>query len=426
MKRLLCRDISRHIGERVLIQGWLEVARSLGSLHFIIVSDRSGSAQAVFEGTFAPPPVQSVVGVTGTVRQDERAPGGAELAAESLTEISRAEAGLPIEMNGRSQPGFEAVFEHRVLSMRNRRARAILKVSSEFVRAFREFFRSQGFVEVFTPKIVATGTEGGAELFEVKYFEKNAYLAQSPQLYKQMMVATGLERVYEVGPVFRAEEHNTSRHINQFTSLDIELGFIEDVEDVMRLEEQFLAFALAVIAETCAVELEALGVVVPVGGRVLRLDIDEARAMAKVSSGRDMPEGNLDPEGEKAVCQTVAEKTGGEFVFITGYPESVRPFYAMPDAARPGKTRSFDLLFRGLEVTTGGQRIHDHAMLVEHMLARGLDPARFRGYLEAFRFGMPPHGGLAIGAERFAARLLGLSNVREACTFPRDRTRLEP
>jgi nondiscriminating aspartyl-tRNA synthetase len=356
---------------------------------------------------------------------EERAPGGAEIVSPAIKVLAGAASPLPIEVNGRIIP-LDIMLEHRVLSMRTKRASSILRISAAFVRAFREVLTENGFVEVFTPKIVGTGTEGGAELFSVDYFERKAYLAQSPQLYKQMMVGTGLERVFEVGPAFRAEEHNTSRHLNQFLSLDLEMAFIAGAEDLMCLEEQFLRKALTGLRESCAKELALLGCIVPEITSIPRLDIDEARDIASTHTKRRMPTGNLDPEGERAVCEVIARDTGSEFVFVTGYPEAVRPFYAMPDPARPGKTQSFDLLFRGLEVTTGGQRIHDHCQLLDKMKKYKLDPSQFSGYLEPFKYGMPPHGGLAMGAERFVARLCGLTNVREACAFPRDRTRLAP
>jgi nondiscriminating aspartyl-tRNA synthetase len=426
MKRTLCSDISRHQGEEIRICGWVQATRSLGGIAFVIVRDRTGTSQAVFEGKAELPPQQSVVEVSGMVRAEKRAPGGCEIVGTCITELSRAEPALPLDIMGKTQSNVEAMLDHRVLALRNPRVSAALRVQSELVAAFRDFLRSEGFTEVFTPKIVATGTEGGAELFEVKYFERQAYLAQSPQLYKQMLVGSGLERVFEVGPVFRAEEHNTSRHINQFTSLDLEMGFIESVEDVMRLEERLLAYALPRVAEACACEIEMAGARVPQPGSIPRLDIEEAREAARIRLGHEMPPGNLSPEGEKAVSEHILETTGQEFVFVTGYPVTSRPFYAMPDPTDPSRTKSFDLLFRGLEVTTGGQRIHDYEMLLRNLSAWGLDPAKFEGYLEVFRFGMPPHGGLAIGAERLTTRLLGLGNVREACTFPRDRTRLQP
>ncbi|MDP2858940.1 MAG: aspartate--tRNA(Asn) ligase [Bacillota bacterium] len=426
MKRTLCSDISRHQGEEIRICGWVQATRSLGGIAFVIVRDRTGTSQAVFEGKAELPPQQSVVEVSGMVRAEKRAPGGCEIVGTCITELSRAEPALPLDIMGKTQSNVEVMLDHRVLALRNPRVSAALRVQSELAAAFRDFLRSEGFTEVFTPKIVATGTEGGAELFEVKYFERQAYLAQSPQLYKQMLVGSGLERVFEVGPVFRAEEHNTSRHINQFTSLDLEMGFIESVEDVMRLEERLLAYALPRVAKACACEIEMAGARVPQPGSIPRLDIEEAREAARIGLGHEMPPGNLSPEGEKAVSEHILETTGQEFVFVTGYPVTSRPFYAMPDPTDPSRTKSFDLLFRGLEVTTGGQRIHDHEMLLRNLSAWGLDPAKFEGYLEVFRFGMPPHGGLAIGAERLTTRLLGLGNVREACTFPRDRTRLQP
>ena len=424
MQRVLCQDVLHYLDERVKVMGWIDVVRRIGALNFVVLRDRSGLVQVVWEGKLDSLPPQSVIAAWGIVRQDPRAPGGAEVVAESIELISASASPLPCDFDGRNLSGLDSLLEHRVVSLRGRSARLAMSAKSEFCRVFRDFLGEHGFTEVHTPKIVATGTEGGADLFEVDYFGRKAYLAQSPQLYKQMMVSTGLERVFETGPVFRAEEHATSRHTNEFTSLDLEMGFIDDVEDVMTLEEQLLRRAMhhlrTVLEHT---EEQAL---VPSVDRIPRYDVDEARLLVREVSGHELPEGDLGPVGERLVGEAVLEQSGVEFVFVTGYSQEIRPFYAMPDTANPPKTKTFDLLFRGTEVTTGGQRIHDYNMLLDMMHKRRLEPLKFRGYLEAFKYGMPPHGGLAIGLERFVMKLLRLSNIREACTFPRDRTRLEP
>lgn len=427
MSRVLCSSIPEHLGKKIQIKGWLCGLRQLGQVSFLIIQDRSGLVQAVFEGEHQAPALQSVVCVEGEVRRDERAVGGHEIVGSGLTVLAHAASPLPLHLkNGPERMPIDTLLEHRVLALRNERIAAPLRLKAAFVDCFRRYFSQRGFLEIFTPKIVGVGTEGGAELFTVEYFERKAYLSQSPQLYKQMMVGAGFERVFEIGPVFRAEEHNTSRHLNQFLSLDIEMGFIDDVEDLMRLEEEFLRCAFSEMAVSCRHTLEMYGVEMPEVAPIPRIDLGEAIQMVEDRLQKKMPPGNLDPSGERALSKAILETTDSEFVFVTGYPKSVRPFYVMPDDSKPDKTKSFDLLFKGLEVTTGGQRINNHDMMVSNMLLNGLVPEQFSGYLQAFKYGMPPHGGFAIGAERVIARLLNLPNVRSATAFVRDRTRLSP
>jgi nondiscriminating aspartyl-tRNA synthetase len=273
---------------------------------------------------------------------------------------------------------------------------------------------------------VAAGTEGGTALFAVQYFERTAYLAQSPQFYKQMLVGAGFERVYEVGPVYRAEEHNTKRHLNEYISLDYEMGFIDDFREITAVETELLRHSFAPIERTCPRELELHHAEIPkVPAEIPHIRLAEALNILRERYDKHV-EDDLDPEGEKLLCQYAKEEWGTEFVFVTHYPRDTRPMYAMPSEEDPALTNSFDLLYKGLEITTGGQRIHDYHMLVESIRARGLDPADFDFYLEIFKYGMPPHGGLAIGAERLTAQLLNLPNVRQASLFPRDRTRIVP
>jgi len=285
---------------------------------------------------------------------------------------------------------------------------------------------SEGFLEVHTPKIVASGTEGGTELFPVQYFERTAYLAQSPQFYKQMLVGAGYERVFEVGPVYRAEPHSTTRHLNEYISLDIEMGFIESEQDLLALEARLLRHMFARVHERCAKELEMYGVTVPkIPERIPQITLAQAHEILHERFDKRIA-GDLDPESERLLCRYAQEEWGCELLFVTHYPREKRPMYAMPDSHNPALTRSFDLLYKGLEITTGGQRIHEYEQLVESIRGRGLDPTNFEFYLEVFKYGMPPHGGFAIGAERLTMQLLNLSNVREASFFPRDRTRLTP
>ncbi len=427
MSRVLAKQLAAYVGESVKLQGWVHNLRTLGgNLAFLMLRDRSGMAQCVLEGDLVRSiPSESVVEVFGRVVS---APSGAaEVHASSVRVLSAAESPLPFELNKKElKPGLETLLDHRVLSMRHPKVHAVFTLQAALVGAFREYLAGQGFTQIFTPKIVATGTEGGSNLFSVDYFERKAYLAQSPQFYKQMMVGAGFERVFEIAPVYRAEEHNTSRHLNEYTSLDVEMGFIQSEEDLMDLETGLLRHMFNRVAEQCESELALWGVTVPAVGEIPRIPMSEAQEIVERRYGKLSAGGDLDPEGERLICQYVGETGRPAMVFVTRYPRDIRPMYAMPAPEDATLTASFDLLMNGLEVTTGGQRIHQAAMLIESMQARGLNPESFASYLEVFRFGMPPHGGFAIGAERLTARLLGLSNVREATAFPRDRTRLAP
>jgi len=428
-ERVLAGQVAPRVGQTVTLKGWVHNYRQFGNLAFLVLRDRSGLIQCVLEGELAGQAIdpESVVAVSGTVREAAKAPGGVEVAADALEVISPATVAPAFSINKkRVTAGLEVQLDHRVLSLRNPAIHAVFKIESALVGGFRDYLTSQDFTQIFTPKIVATGTEGGSELFPVQYFEQQAYLAQSPQFYKQMMVGAGYERVFEIGPVYRAEEHNTTRHLNEYISLDVEMGFINSEEDLMDLETHLLRHMFNTVAEKCAPELERLQVTVPEITEIPRMTLAEAkeilqRKYKKLSLKRD-----LDPEGERLICKYISEGDRPAMLFLTRYPRSVRPMYAMPAPEDPTLTASFDLLFNGLEVTTGGQRIHDPAMLEESIRSRGLNPAHFESYLEVFRLGMPPHGGFAIGLERLTARLLGLQNVREAATFPRDRNRLTP
>ncbi|MDF2626345.1 MAG: aspS [Symbiobacteriaceae bacterium] len=427
--RVLAAQLGAYVGEVVTLKGWVHNVRHMGNLAFLVLRDRTGLVQCVLEGELAGRPIEneSVVAVSGKVVAALKALGGVEVQATGLEVISAPSMPLPFEINKKEvKAGLESVLDHRVLSMRNPQIHAVFTIQSALAGGFREYLSSQNFTQIFTPKIVATGTEGGSNLFPIEYFEQRAYLAQSPQFYKQMMVGAGFERVFEIAPVYRAEEHNTSRHLNEYLSLDLEMGFIQSEEDLMDLETGLLRHMFAKVAAECAPELALLGVTVPEIAAIPRIPVAEAQAIIERKYGKLSPKGDLDPEGERLICQYVSEGGKPALVFMTRYPREIRPMYAMPAPENPNLTASFDLLFNGLEITTGGQRIHNAQMLVESIASRGLDPESFSTYLEVFRLGMPPHGGMAIGLERLTARLLGLSNIREATAFPRDRTRLTP
>ncbi|HWI66582.1 MAG TPA: aspartate--tRNA(Asn) ligase [Symbiobacteriaceae bacterium] len=427
--RVLASQLGAYVGETVTLKGWVHNVRHMGNLAFLVLRDRSGLVQCVLEGELANLPIdnESVIAVSGKVVTAPKAIGGVEVSGYAVEIISAPTMPLPFEINKKDvKAGLESVLDHRVLSMRNPKIHAVFTIQSALAGGFREYLSTQGFTQIFTPKIVATGTEGGSNLFPISYFEQRAYLAQSPQFYKQMMVGAGFERVFEIAPVYRAEEHNTSRHLNEYLSLDVEMGFIQSEEDLMNLETGLLRHMFSKVSAECAAELQLLGVTVPEIPEIPRIPVGEAQAIIERKYGKLSPKGDLDPEGERLICQYVSEGGKPALVFMTRYPREIRPMYAMPAPENPALTASFDLLFNGLEITTGGQRIHSVQMLTESMLSRGLNPESFSTYLEVFQLGMPPHGGFAIGLERLTAKLLGLSNIREATAFPRDRTRLAP
>ena len=429
MCRIMLDNISDHLGHKIAIKGWVSRIRKLGSLAFVIIRDRSGSAQVVLENMdieFLR--TEDVIGVEGKVVLSGNAPGGFEIFAEEYHVISKATYDvLPFSMNRETvSASLDSVLDHRVLSIRNPRIAAVFKIQQTIAAAFREFFTGRQFTEIHTPKLVASGTEGGTELFTVDYFGKQAYLAQSPQLYKQMMVGAGLERVYEIGHVYRAEPHETSRHINEYVSMDLELGFIEDEQELMALETDFIKHLFYVLQTQHPREIALYGAELTSVEVIPQFTLYEALRILKDHCHKQSPPGNLDAEGEKLFSQYVKDKTGSDFVFITKYPAAKRPFYAMPDSQNNELTNSFDLLYKGLEITTGGQRIHNYNQLLANIKKHGINPEGFDFYLDVFKYGMPPHGGLAIGLERLTMKLLGLGNVREATLFPRDRKRIVP
>lgn len=423
MQRILVGELSQNVGNSVQLLGWLHWKRDLGGIQFALLRDRSGIVQLVLDKSEKLPLAESSLRVVGRVVLNPKAPGGLEVVVEQIEVLAAALEPSPIEIpkeEWRVNP--ETLLEYRYMSLRGEKARAALKVQAALVRGFRQHLDQQGFTEIFTPKIVSAGAEGGSNLFAIDYFEQRAYLAQSPQLYKQIMVGV-YERVYEVAPVFRAEQHATSRHLNEYLSLDVEMGFIQDENDVMDLEEGLIKAMLQEAQHSAANEMGLLEAVWPNTAEMPRLNHAEARKILREELS--MPVGaDFNEEAERALGQWAKDKWGVDFLFITKYPQAARPFYAYPEDG--GATRGFDLLFRGLEITSGGQRVHQHQVLVECLERKGNDPANFAGYLEVFKYGMPPHGGFAIGAERLTQKLLGLPNVRYARAFPRDRHRLTP
>jgi len=432
--RTYATDIAKSTGKGVTLFGWIHKIRKLGGITFIVLRDRTGLAQAVVEKKEAVKllerlSTESVVSLSGKAAKEPRAPGGAELRVEKVEVISAVKDELPIEINKKEMNvNIDTLLDWRQISLRAPKEQAIFRVQAEILKTFRDFLVGEDFIEINSPKIVEEGLEtGGAEMFEIKYFGKKAFLAQSPQMYKQIMVGV-YERVFETSFMYRAEKHSTSRHLNQYLSLDLEMGFIDSWEDVMDLEEKYLGYLIDTLNKNCKGEFEEWEADVPKKPKKIpRMKLSEAqKILGKEYKEKCIGAPDLDPKQEKLICEYAEKKIGSEFIFITHYPTGKRPFYTMDDPKNPKETLSFDLLFRGLEVTTGGQRLHIYDEYVKKMKDRGLKPEDFKDYLVVFKYGMPPHGGLAIGGERLTARLLGLDNVRQASLFPRDINRLRP
>jgi nondiscriminating aspartyl-tRNA synthetase len=423
--RTLAAELSRHVGSEATLCGWVHRVRDLGKVCFVVLRDRSGMAQVVLD---ANPGVtlESVVRAAGVVVANPKAPGGAELRAKALEVVAAAAPDLPVAVNQEPDKfSLEAILDNRMLTLRNPQILSIFRVQATILAAFADHLRSEGFTEIKTSKLIGTGTEGGTGLFAVDYFDTKMYLTQSPQLYKQAMVASGLERVFEIGTAYRAEKHDTPRHINEFVSLDVETAWIDSEQDLMDLETRILAAVFARVREGNGNDLAAWKASVPepeAASRIPRVSHDEAREIVAKETGRKVYE--ITPEGERTLCDWAAKTAGIEGVFVYAYPRRSRPFYTLP--AEGTRTHAFDLLFRGLEITSGGMRINRYEDIVESAKAFGLDPAGLSDYLAIFKYGCPPHGGFAIGLERFTQKLLGLASVKEASLFPRDRKRTRP
>jgi nondiscriminating aspartyl-tRNA synthetase len=425
ISRVLAADLSRHVGEHVMIAGWLHRRRDLRSVTFLVVRDRSGLAQAVVPasdvgGTVAGLREETVIQVAGTVTASAQAPGGAELTEPVITTLSGPAAPPPFDIY---RPAVTAslpvILDHAPTTLRHPLLKAGFEIAAASVAGFRAALDRLGFTEVHTPRIVESATESGANVFGIDYFGRPAYLAQSPQFYKQALVGV-FERVFEVGPVFRAEPHDTARHLAQYTSLDAELGFIADHHDVMDVLRHTIAGMAAGAGERARPALDLLGVRPPaVPARIPEIHFTDAQELIAAGAGWD-PRGepDLSPADERWLGEWAQREQGSEFLFVTGYPMAKRPFYTHPDPGRPGYSNGFDLLFRGIELVTGGQRLHRHADYLAALAERGEDPGPYAGYLQVFEHGMPPHGGFAIGLERWTARLTGAANVREVTFSP--------
>jgi len=428
--RLPIRAVTPETGSAEII-GWVHEIRDLGGLSFFLVRDRTGIIQVTIPKKKVPAEIlevarnvsrESVIRVRGSVKAIDKAPGGREIIPDELEIINLADSPLPLDVVEKVPAELDTRLDSRFLDARKPRVRAIFFIRSAVTCAATEFLASRGCINITTPKIVASATEGGTELFPIAYFEKEAFLNQSPQLYKQMMMAAGFEAVFEIGPIFRAEEHNTVRHLNEATSLDIEVSFA-DHNDVMELLEDLIVHIYGSVAKNCADDLAEIGVDLAIPQKpfpripyVEAIEIANRSIEEKISFGDD-----LTPAAERAIGDTI----GGHY-FVVDWPTDIRPYYAMPYPDRPEFCKAFDLMHPRMELASGAQRIHVHDLLVERIRAKGLSPESFEFYLKTFRYGMPPHAGWGLGIERLVMTMLDLPNIREAVLFPRDRHRLTP
>jgi nondiscriminating aspartyl-tRNA synthetase len=426
------KEISqKEYNSSVTVAGWVEDIRNLGSIAFLILRDKKGTLQLTILKKKTPElferlislPRESVISVKGLCKENEKVRNGYEILPESADILSVAETPLPLGVVDKVEADFDTRLDNRIIDLRKPETQAIFKIRNAVLAEAHKYLRSQNFLEVHTPKIIASSSEGGTDMFKLRYFEKEAFLAQSPQLYKQSLMATGLDRIYEIAWYFRAEEHNTRRHLNESTAIDIEMAFIKDEDDVMKILEH-LVHAMWKCASECTEELDVLKKTVTIPKLPFaRIPYDDVvnkirKQNSSIEWGKD-----LSTEDERLLGD-IMKTEGVDFYFITKYPLESKPFYTMPDGEK--YSRGFDLECKGVEISSGSQRIHDVSLLIERLKACGLDPKDFDAYLKAFRFGMPPHGGFGFGIERFLMELLELNNIRECILFPRDRTRLTP
>jgi aspartyl-tRNA synthetase len=424
MERSYVKDVLEGKEEKVLVKGWVHDTRDLGKVKFILLRDVTGIIQITAVKGKVDDKIlkamgisrESVISVEGKSVKSKQAPGGMEIVPDKVELIAEAEQPIPIDVSEFSKTELPKRLDYRFLDFHRRRTQAIFKVQSEIEHSFREHFYCKGFIEMQPPCIISAASEGGTELFPVQYFEKKAYLAQSPQLYKQML-ACSMEKTFLITPVWRAEKHNTPRHINEIRQMDIEMAFAGQM-DVMKELEEVVKFIVEQVTKRCKAELEILGVKLKVPKGVY-LSYEEAIKKAGGKIGEDFT-----PEQEKKLC----EKYKGDIVFTHSWPSSLKPFYIMTKGGKKDAKESegFDALYGGIEISSGGQRIHIANLLEERLKAKGLNPKDFKSYIDSFRYGAPPHAGWSIGLERITQIICGLDNVKEATMFPRDRDRLTP
>ena len=416
----------------VKVKGYIHRIRKMSGFAFVILRTSRRLIQSVFtdgesKGSIDNYEEEDTVILTGTIVNDERSKMGFELRVIEIEKLSSPVENLPIVINKKQVDcNIDVLLDNRIITMRNPYERAIFKLVDGILFAFRDFLRQEGFTEFIPPKIVQAGAEGGADMFQIEYFDKLAYLNQSPQMYKQIMVGV-FNKVFTTSPVFRAEKHGTRRHINEFEGLDLEMGFIDSFEDIMVLEARMMKYLVDVLNKAYALELEEINLKLPEVKDIPMIKFAEIKDLIAKEYNRPYRDKfDLEPEEEKLIGKYFNEKYNSQFVFITHYPEKKRPFYAKEDPTDSNYTLSFDLLLNGAEITTGGQRINDYNEQVAKMQRRGMDITQFEDYLTMHKYGMPPHGGLGIGLERLSMKLLQLENIRMTTAFPRDMERLRP
>lgn len=420
-------ELTKHISRTIQIHGSIYKIRKMKGFSFVLLRTKRDVVQCIAPKKLEIPVEESCVVITARVVEESRSKTGYELHIERIAVLGEPWEPSPIVINQKVvDTSMENLLDFRPVTLRNEKERAIFKLQEGICRGIREFLYSNHFTEVHTPKIVQAGAEGGANIFALDYFGQEAYLAQSPQFYKQMLVGV-YERVFEIAPVFRAEKHDTSRHLNEYTSVDLEMGFINSFYDIMEMETAMLKDTMNYLAEHYQKEIELLDLVLPEIAEIPAIKFHEAKLKIAETYNREITDWeDFEPEEEKLLSELIFNETGSEFVFVTHYPSAKRPFYAMDCEKNPTETESFDLLFRGLEITTGGQRIHSYQEQLAKMMRRNMKVQLFESYLMMYKHGMPPHGGLGLGLERFTAKLLGYENVRFTTLFPRDINRLLP
>lgn len=438
--RILVKDLKEHVGKSVDFSGWIHSRRDHGKIIFFDVRDRSSMVQCVVvpnaEGVYKQAKTlksEDIVNLRGLVKERpgsavnaDDPTGAIEVELETLEKVGGPVEELPIDISlDEMKLNLDTLLNYRHLSLRNPKVQSIFDIYATLLEAYATHMRQAGFHEIKTPKLLSSATEGGANFFKVKYFDREAFLAQSPQFYKQAGVSI-FERVFEVGPVFRAEHHYTSRHVNEYVGLDAEMGFIDGFEDVMDALEAVLGSVMKLISDRHSAQVALHEETVPEMTPVPRMKLVDALEILEKEFGKRVDGVDIDPEGERMICQWAQKQHGSEFLFLTHYPVKARPFYTMPDDEDPQYTKSFDLLFRGLEIATGGQRIHDYEELVKNIEYHDLNPVDYQSYLDIFKYGIPPHGGWGLGSERIVQQLLRLASIKQAVLYPRDVKRLTP
>lgn len=429
LKEFDLEDALANVGKDIEVDACVHSVKQMSGFAFVTLRTARYLIQSVYSSENCSDPLDGVkegcfVKVTAEVKKEERAFNGIELTLKSIKIVSKPQFEYPLHVAKRRLGcSLDVNLDNRSVALRNPYERAAFKFQEGVVSGFRQFMLDNKFTEIHTPKIVAQGAEGGANIFHLDYFQKDAFLNQSPQFYKQTAVAF-FDRVFEIAPVYRAERHATSRHLNEYIGLDFEMGYINDMYDVMNMETAMLRFLMGYLRENYQPEIKILEADIPEVGEIPAVKFEDAVELIKGSRSKN--KFDLEPEDEVFLCNYAKENYGTEFIFVTNFPSSKPPFYAMNDKDDPRTACKFDLLFRGLEITTGGQRIHNYDEQIEKMKAQGLDPEDFRSYLEVHKYGLPPHGGLGIGLERLCMKLLNQQNIRQASMFPRDLNRLIP